>query len=211
MNITVVRYRDAIDFGIIARERSVLRVADIAFGFGVAMADLLTTTLEKKEGGEFQTGPSSRSNDASSRRVTSSNRRHEVSRRSAPRGGRVPARTGPDTLGGPGRESRGLPARHRRPLAVRAERRSGALARALARSHLTRLRCRSLFVRASDRGFTTNRGSEGTPGTSAAPLPPRRSDRRLRRRPTSCSARTRPRRAAAGCKRRSRPARRRAR
>lgn len=55
MNITVVRHRDSIDFGIIACERSVPRVADIAFGFGVAVADLFQTTLEEKEGGEFQT------------------------------------------------------------------------------------------------------------------------------------------------------------
>lgn len=46
MNITVVSYRDSVDFGIIACERSVPHVADIALGFGAAVADLFKIALE---------------------------------------------------------------------------------------------------------------------------------------------------------------------
>jgi WS/DGAT/MGAT family acyltransferase len=55
MNITVVSYRDSIDFGIIACERSVPHVADIALGFGAAVADLFKSALEAQEDGESQT------------------------------------------------------------------------------------------------------------------------------------------------------------
>jgi WS/DGAT/MGAT family acyltransferase len=55
MNITVVSYRDSIDFGIIACERSVPHVADIALGFGAAVADLFKIALEAQEDGESQT------------------------------------------------------------------------------------------------------------------------------------------------------------
>ncbi|MGH7894374.1 MAG: WS/DGAT/MGAT family O-acyltransferase [Candidatus Binatia bacterium] len=47
MNITVVSYLDSIDFGIIACERSVPHVGDIALGFGAAVADLSKIALEK--------------------------------------------------------------------------------------------------------------------------------------------------------------------
>lgn len=40
MNITVVSYVDSIDFGVIACQRSVPDAADIALGFGAAVADL---------------------------------------------------------------------------------------------------------------------------------------------------------------------------
>jgi WS/DGAT/MGAT family acyltransferase len=49
MNITVVSYGDSIDFGIIACERSVPHVADIALGFGAAVADLFKIALERSE------------------------------------------------------------------------------------------------------------------------------------------------------------------
>jgi WS/DGAT/MGAT family acyltransferase len=55
MNITVVSYRDSIDFGIIACERSVPHVGDIALGFGAAVADLFKIALEAQEDGESQT------------------------------------------------------------------------------------------------------------------------------------------------------------
>jgi WS/DGAT/MGAT family acyltransferase len=40
MNITVVSYVDSLDFGVIACERSLPHVSDIAIGFGAAVADL---------------------------------------------------------------------------------------------------------------------------------------------------------------------------
>lgn len=49
MNITVVSYMDSVDFGIIACERSVPHVADIALGFGAAVADLFKIALERSE------------------------------------------------------------------------------------------------------------------------------------------------------------------
>ena len=55
MNITVVSYMDSVDFGIIACERSVPDVADIALGFGAAVADLFKIALEAQEDGESQT------------------------------------------------------------------------------------------------------------------------------------------------------------
>jgi len=50
MNITVLSYLDSMDFGVIACERSVPQVADIALGFGAAVADLCKIALEKKNG-----------------------------------------------------------------------------------------------------------------------------------------------------------------
>jgi diacylglycerol O-acyltransferase len=50
MNITVVSYMDSIDFGIVACERSVPHVADIARGFGAAVADLFKIALDKRLG-----------------------------------------------------------------------------------------------------------------------------------------------------------------
>jgi WS/DGAT/MGAT family acyltransferase len=50
MNITVVSYMGSVDFGIIACERSVPHVADIALGFGAAVADLLKIALDEKSG-----------------------------------------------------------------------------------------------------------------------------------------------------------------
>jgi WS/DGAT/MGAT family acyltransferase len=50
MNITVVSYMDSIDFGIIACERSVPHVADIALGFGAAVADLFKIALDERLG-----------------------------------------------------------------------------------------------------------------------------------------------------------------
>jgi WS/DGAT/MGAT family acyltransferase len=50
MNITVVSYRDSLDFGIIACERSVPHVADIALGFGAAVADLFKLALDERSG-----------------------------------------------------------------------------------------------------------------------------------------------------------------
>jgi diacylglycerol O-acyltransferase len=47
MNITVVSYMDSVDFGIIACERSVPDVADIALGFGAAVMDLRKLALEQ--------------------------------------------------------------------------------------------------------------------------------------------------------------------
>jgi diacylglycerol O-acyltransferase len=47
INITVVSYMGSVDFGIIACERSVPHVADIARGFGAAVADLHEIALEK--------------------------------------------------------------------------------------------------------------------------------------------------------------------
>jgi diacylglycerol O-acyltransferase len=48
INITVVSYVEAIDFGVIACERSVPDVGDIALGFGTAVAELHKIALEKK-------------------------------------------------------------------------------------------------------------------------------------------------------------------
>jgi len=47
INITVASYMDSIHFGIIACERSVPHVADIALGFGAAVADLHKIALEQ--------------------------------------------------------------------------------------------------------------------------------------------------------------------
>jgi hypothetical protein len=52
MNITVVSYGDSIDFGIIACDRSVPHVADIAIGFDSAVAGLLKLALDDREAGE---------------------------------------------------------------------------------------------------------------------------------------------------------------
>ena len=54
MNITVVSYGDSIDFGIIACERSVPHVADIALGFGAAVADLSKLALDERSGTSVQ-------------------------------------------------------------------------------------------------------------------------------------------------------------
>jgi hypothetical protein len=51
MNITVVTYMDSVDFGIIACERSVPHVADIALGFGAAVADLFKIAVDERSGG----------------------------------------------------------------------------------------------------------------------------------------------------------------
>jgi hypothetical protein len=51
MNITVLSYMDSVALGIIACERSVPHVAEIALGFGAAVADLLKLALEKQNGG----------------------------------------------------------------------------------------------------------------------------------------------------------------
>jgi WS/DGAT/MGAT family acyltransferase len=48
MNITVLSYVGSIDFGIIACERSVPHVADIALGFGAAVANLCKIALEEQ-------------------------------------------------------------------------------------------------------------------------------------------------------------------
>jgi WS/DGAT/MGAT family acyltransferase len=50
MNITVVSYLSSVDFGIIACERSVPHAADIALGFGAAMADLFKIATIEKSG-----------------------------------------------------------------------------------------------------------------------------------------------------------------
>jgi hypothetical protein len=47
MNITVMRYRDSLDFGVIACRKNVPDVGDIALGFGAAVADLLKRALEE--------------------------------------------------------------------------------------------------------------------------------------------------------------------
>ena len=52
MNITVASYVDSVAFGIIACERSVPHVADIALGFGAAVADLRKLALETQETGD---------------------------------------------------------------------------------------------------------------------------------------------------------------
>jgi WS/DGAT/MGAT family acyltransferase len=52
MNITVLSYFGSVDFGVIACERSVPHVADIALGFGAAVADLVKIAL--REDGESQ-------------------------------------------------------------------------------------------------------------------------------------------------------------
>lgn len=49
MNITVVSYVESVAFGIIACQRSVPHVADIALGFGPAVADLRKLALEASE------------------------------------------------------------------------------------------------------------------------------------------------------------------
>jgi hypothetical protein len=49
MNITVVSYVDSVSFGIIACRRSVPHAADIALGFGAAVADLRKLALETTE------------------------------------------------------------------------------------------------------------------------------------------------------------------
>lgn len=47
-NITVVSYLESVDFGVIACERSVPHVGDIALGFGAAVADLHKLALVEK-------------------------------------------------------------------------------------------------------------------------------------------------------------------
>ena len=47
LNITVVSYMDSVDFGVIACERSVPHVGDIALGFGAAVADLFKIALNE--------------------------------------------------------------------------------------------------------------------------------------------------------------------
>jgi len=47
LNITVVSYVDSVDFGVIACERSVPHVWDIALGFGAAVADLFKLANEE--------------------------------------------------------------------------------------------------------------------------------------------------------------------
>jgi WS/DGAT/MGAT family acyltransferase len=47
INITVVSYVESVHFGVIACERSVPHVSDIALGFGAAVADLNKIALEK--------------------------------------------------------------------------------------------------------------------------------------------------------------------
>ena len=47
VNITVVSYVDSVDFGVIACERSVPHVWDIALGFGAAVADLFKIALKE--------------------------------------------------------------------------------------------------------------------------------------------------------------------
>jgi WS/DGAT/MGAT family acyltransferase len=47
MNITVMRYQDSVDFGVIACRESVPDVGDIALGFGAAVADLLKRAFEE--------------------------------------------------------------------------------------------------------------------------------------------------------------------
>jgi WS/DGAT/MGAT family acyltransferase len=49
INITVVSYLTSIDFGVIACERSVPHVGDIALGFGTAVADLHKIALKKTQ------------------------------------------------------------------------------------------------------------------------------------------------------------------
>jgi diacylglycerol O-acyltransferase / wax synthase len=56
MNITVVSYVESVAFGIIACERSVPHVTDIALGFGAAVADLRKLALETPESGSSATG-----------------------------------------------------------------------------------------------------------------------------------------------------------
>ena len=47
VNITVLSYADSVDFGIVACERAVPHVGDIALGFGAAVADLRKIALQK--------------------------------------------------------------------------------------------------------------------------------------------------------------------
>jgi diacylglycerol O-acyltransferase len=47
MNITVMSYTGSVEFGIVACERAVPRAADIALGFGTAVADLHRIALER--------------------------------------------------------------------------------------------------------------------------------------------------------------------
>lgn len=56
MNITVVSYAESVAFGIIACRRSVPHVADIALGFGAAVADLRKLALETPDTGSSATG-----------------------------------------------------------------------------------------------------------------------------------------------------------
>jgi len=51
MNITILSYAGSIDFGIVACERAVPQVGDIALGFGAAVGRLLKIALEKTAGG----------------------------------------------------------------------------------------------------------------------------------------------------------------
>lgn len=56
MNITVVSYVESVSFGIIACQRSVPHLADIALGFGAAVADLRKLALEASETRAAATG-----------------------------------------------------------------------------------------------------------------------------------------------------------
>jgi hypothetical protein len=47
INITVVSYLDSIDYGVIACQRSVPHVSDIAVGFGAAVAELHKIALDE--------------------------------------------------------------------------------------------------------------------------------------------------------------------
>jgi WS/DGAT/MGAT family acyltransferase len=51
MNITVASYLESVAFGVLACERSVPHVADIAVGFGAAVADLRKLALEARDSG----------------------------------------------------------------------------------------------------------------------------------------------------------------
>jgi hypothetical protein len=51
MNITVFSYAGSVDFGIVACERAVPHVGDIALGFGAAVAHLLKVALDRESRG----------------------------------------------------------------------------------------------------------------------------------------------------------------
>jgi WS/DGAT/MGAT family acyltransferase len=57
VNVTVVSYMDSVYFGIIACERSVPHVADIALGFGAAVTDLCTIAGDERSGTPAVRGP----------------------------------------------------------------------------------------------------------------------------------------------------------
>jgi hypothetical protein len=47
MNITVIRYQDSLDFGVIACREKAPDVSEIALGFGAAVADLVKRAFER--------------------------------------------------------------------------------------------------------------------------------------------------------------------